>query len=200
MGIKEFFTGKKKTELEKNIEERNLCGSKLQELQADLRAFNEAKKHVETELRIDQKNNTLKGRLNKLNQAIEETQREIDETNKRAGELANEISKLNKDKKTQEIHDVAKRDIEVFKRQHRASILNKKLYPINLEIESRAGSAGALSPNHLTKYAGKQRLDRGNPEDIEYLDVFDEMKNEVSKEAQKELEEVLEKVDSYLNG
>jgi len=200
MGLKNFFGAKKKTELEKKVEEVQALTNKIGEYEGNLRDFNSAKKSLEIELRIDSSQEDLNKRLSKVVVAIEDTQSELEKAREKQQELNEEISKLKGDQRQQELNELAQQDVEVFMQQHKASLLNEELEKLYSITESRAGNINALTPRSLSRDAGVDRLDRGNPEHAKHIEIFDALKQEEMEKAKKEVDEILKGLKEYLGG
>lgn len=198
MGIKNLFTKKQVTELEKDMNEIQIVTSSIQEYSQKLTRLNEGLRLVEIELEVDEKDKTTLARKTKLENAVSQIQAELDSLNERKSQLESSIQELQALERQQLIAETAHQDSQAFIKHYRAKALQSELARLAREVDSRAGQASSVQPRELQKLAGVKHLDRKDATHQEFLVPF-EQANEVAKEeVDKELKELMEAIRKFL--
>lgn len=198
MGLKDMFTAKKKTELEKNVEELQVVTSIANEYAQKLSRLNEGLRLVEIELEVDEKDKATQARKTKLENAVSQIQHELESLNDRKNQLQSSIQELQALERQQLIQETAHKDSQAFTKQYRAKALQSELSRLSREIDSRAGQASSVQPQSLQKLAGVKHLDRKDLAHQEFLVPFEQANEQAKKEAEKELKEVMEAIHKFL--
>ncbi|WP_181898518.1 hypothetical protein, partial [Halobacillus trueperi] len=159
--------------------------------------FQNAQRTLEIELKIE-KDAGLQKRLDRVEGAIQRTEDELKEANKRAQELSTSINQLKGDERQQTINELAEKDAEVYAGFSKASTLRRELQRFNSRIESKAGNINALNPRGLSRHAGVKQLERGNPEHTQLLSAFEEAKERKQEEIEKEVAEIVQKIEDLI--
>lgn len=175
--------------------EQQKLQEKIQELVSKIQRVENALELARTEEMIDS-NNTIKGRINKLQKGLEGFQADKVKLQEQAQEVAEQIGEIVAEEKAEEIALASQDFQESFYRNHKRLIFENKLDDLKGQLYAKTGN---VQPEALKRVAGlKYNEDLNIQEHSRLIQVRNDAEQKAREQADKEFNELMDKIKGFL--
>lgn len=193
--IKNALTGK--TEAEKNMEELNIVGATISELNEKLNKYQVMLQGAQLEHELEEDAGTKK-RIKKLENGINKINAEIAEHQKRSDELNQAITEEQKQQRKTLVEKAQKEVEQDVHFAHRANLISRELE----RVLSRYDTVnGAVEPTALKNIEGVrygENFDSTNPAHTDLIEAFEEASKAGREKAQKDADKVIQLLNDFI--